>query len=271
MSITPSPGLLVLRGTIKVGSRRHHVRCLVDSGATHDFIDTAFVQRTGVDAVPLSRPRVIRMADKSPTLAASCCPTVELAIGSYRDNIPTFAADLGQQWDIILGRTWLNRCNPDIDWQNDIVRLWDGANHHTLRGRRQAADPTCARMCLTALQLKRCARKGCPVYLVVIKDATSAGTNAAADTPATAIDVSDVLEQFPDVLGGIPEAAPTPPSRAVDHHIALEPGASPPNRGVIRLSQPELEELRRQLEDLIAKGYIRPSVSPYGAPVLFAV
>jgi hypothetical protein len=55
----------------------------------------------------------------------------------------------------------------------------------------------------------------------------------------------------------------------VDHHIELEPGQRPPSKPTYRLSQPETDELKKQLADLLAKGYIRESKSPYGAPVLF--
>lgn len=60
-----------------------------------------------------------------------------------------------------------------------------------------------------------------------------------------------------------------PPPRHVDHPIDLVPGHAPPVSGVYRLAQPELEELKRQLDELLAKGYIVPSSSPFGAPVLF--
>ncbi|GAQ92573.1 hypothetical protein KFL_010580010, partial [Klebsormidium nitens] len=52
--------------------------------------------------------------------------------------------------------------------------------------------------------------------------------------------------------------------------IETQPGATPVNRPIYRLSPSELEELRRTPDDLLAKGFIRPSNSPWGAPVLFA-
>ena len=60
------------------------------------------------------------------------------------------------------------------------------------------------------------------------------------------------------------------PQNAVwDHKIGLEPGAPTPSRPTYRLSHKELEELHTQLKDYVAKGWVRPSVSPYGAPTLF--
>ena len=60
-----------------------------------------------------------------------------------------------------------------------------------------------------------------------------------------------------------------PPARDVDHRIELEPHTSPPSRPTYRLSPTELDELRKQLEDLTQHGFIQPSRSPFGAPVLF--
>ena len=60
-----------------------------------------------------------------------------------------------------------------------------------------------------------------------------------------------------------------PPQRQLDHKIELVPGAEPPHRAPYRMSPQGLDELKKQLKDLTEKGYIQPSVSPFGAPVLF--
>jgi hypothetical protein len=60
-----------------------------------------------------------------------------------------------------------------------------------------------------------------------------------------------------------------PPARSVDHQIPLKPDMPPPFKGIFRLSQLELRELKRQLDQLLKDGKIRPLTSPYSAPVLF--
>ena len=60
-----------------------------------------------------------------------------------------------------------------------------------------------------------------------------------------------------------------PPPREVDFHIDLVPGAEPISREPYKMTTHELEELKVQLEELLEKGHIRPSVSPWGAPVIF--
>ncbi|KAJ9532259.1 hypothetical protein QJQ45_010341 [Haematococcus lacustris] len=60
-----------------------------------------------------------------------------------------------------------------------------------------------------------------------------------------------------------------PPERAVGHSTPLQPDGKPPARPSYRMSKPEQDELRKQITDLLAKGLIEPSSSPYAAPVLF--
>ena len=61
-----------------------------------------------------------------------------------------------------------------------------------------------------------------------------------------------------------------PPQRVVDFGIKLHPGISPISMTPHRMAPVELQELRVQLKELLDKGFIRPSTSPWGAPVLFA-
>jgi hypothetical protein len=81
-------------------------------------------------------------------------------------------------------------------------------------------------------------------------------------------DLEEVLRGYQDVF---PDALPPglPPAREVDHAIELEPGALPPSRPTYRMSFQELEELEKQLKEYVGNGWIRPSQSPYGAPILF--
>ena len=80
--------------------------------------------------------------------------------------------------------------------------------------------------------------------------------------------IDSVLQKNSDVMTEeLPKTLP--PRREVDHMIELEAGAKPPALAPYRMAPPELEELRKQLKELLEAGHIRPSKSPYGAPVLF--
>ncbi|GJW78718.1 putative reverse transcriptase domain-containing protein [Tanacetum coccineum] len=76
-----------------------------------------------------------------------------------------------------------------------------------------------------------------------------------------------VVKEFPDVF---PEDLPgIPPIRQVEFQIDLIPGAAPIARTPYRLAPSEMQELSNQLQELTDRGFIRPSTSPWGAPVLF--
>ena len=69
--------------------------------------------------------------------------------------------------------------------------------------------------------------------------------------------------QFPDDIAGLP------PEREVEFTIDLIPGTEPISIPPYKMAPAELRELKAQLEELLSKGFIRPSISPWGDPVLF--
>ncbi|KAL0536993.1 hypothetical protein IC582_025965 [Cucumis melo] len=75
--------------------------------------------------------------------------------------------------------------------------------------------------------------------------------------------VRDYSDVFPEELPGLP------PQREIEFAIELESGTVPISRAPYRMAPVELKELKVQLQELLDKGFIRPSVSPWGAPVLF--
>ena len=74
---------------------------------------------------------------------------------------------------------------------------------------------------------------------------------------------NEFIDVFPEELPGLP------PEREIDFGIDLLPGTEPISIPPYRMAPAELRELKEQLKDLLEKGFIRPSVSPWGAPVLF--
>ena len=76
-----------------------------------------------------------------------------------------------------------------------------------------------------------------------------------------------VLQEFRDVF--LDEIPGLPPKRDIYFTIELVPGAAPVSKTPYRMSTPEILEPKMQLQELLEKNYIRSSVSPWGAPVLF--
>ncbi|GKD24278.1 putative reverse transcriptase domain-containing protein, partial [Tanacetum coccineum] len=104
------------------------------------------------------------------------------------------------------------------------------------------------------LNARKLIRHGCEGYLAAIQD-TSKETSLLKDQP--------IVNEFPGELPGLP------PEREVEFTIELVPGSEPISKAPHCMTPLELQELKEQLQELLDRGFIRPSVSPWGAPVLF--
>ena len=76
-----------------------------------------------------------------------------------------------------------------------------------------------------------------------------------------------VVREFPYVF--LEELPGIPLEKEVDLSIEIVPGTAPVSRAPYRMAPAELKELKVHLQELLDKGFVRPSVSPWGAPVLF--
>ncbi|KAA0067305.1 ty3-gypsy retrotransposon protein [Cucumis melo var. makuwa] len=85
--------------------------------------------------------------------------------------------------------------------------------------------------------------------------------------PEVSLSSEPIVREYPDVFSD--ELPRFPPLMEVDFAIELEPGTAPISRAPHRMASAELKELKVQLQELLDKGFIRPSGSPWGAPVLF--
>ena len=83
----------------------------------------------------------------------------------------------------------------------------------------------------------------------------------------SSLDDHPILREYRDVF--LEEVSGLPPRRDIDFSIELALGAVSVSRTPYQMSTPELVELKLQLKEMMDKGYIRPSVSPWGAPILF--
>ena len=111
---------------------------------------------------------------------------------------------------------------------------------------------------ISSATTRKMVRKGCEAYLAYVID-TEKARPSVSDIPT----VSDFSDMFPEQLLGLP------PQREIEFAIDIVPGATPTSITPYQMDPFELKELILQLQQLLEKGFIRPSVSPWGAPVLF--
>jgi hypothetical protein len=101
-------------------------------------------------------------------------------------------------------------------------------------------------------------RKGCKGFLAYVLK--------SEETMLKTANIS-IVKEFPDVF--LEDLHGLPPEREVEFTIDLVPGTGPISKAPYRMAPAKLKELKEQLQDLLNKGFIRPSASPWGAPVLF--
>jgi hypothetical protein len=160
-----------------------------------------------------------------------------------------------QGFDIILGMDWLSRYYASIDCRRKeiIFRPPDG-EEFAFHGSRVRATPPL----LSAIQASRSVRRGAPTFLAYVK--------AKSEVEKKLEDIH-VVSDYPDVFAEI--LSRLPPDREIEFTIDLLPGTQPIHKAPYRMGPAELKEIKQQLQELLDWGFIRPSVSPWGATVLF--
>ena len=237
---------------------------LIDSGASQNFIDQDFVKKYRLKTFKTSSQTTVNMANGEPLTCGGKTKDLELKIQDYKVKASFNILALGK-YDAILGKPWLFDTNPTIDWRKNQVIIEDWDNKWVLQGK-QKEDQQEIQLCDDSLvstkSLAKMVDTGEVIAVFAKPEPTHTSQKLAPKFEALLKEFEDVFpEKIPDCL---------PPKRTVDHEITLYPGTTPPSRPIYGMSKPEMEELVNKLEDFIKKGYIQPSTSLYGAPVVFA-
>ncbi|KAL5565524.1 hypothetical protein UlMin_027032 [Ulmus minor] len=228
---------------------------LIDSGATHSFVSPAFTERSD------------RMIDKIEGVFTTMLPSGAVMLSNkWLRDMPIIVDDRElnvnlvvlemHDYDVILGMDWLSKYNAKIDCHKKRVSFepTEGQKFAFQGEKKRSRTPF-----LSSLKAGKLLKQGCVGYLVNMLDTTMKLTTQPEDVPI----VKEFLDVFPEDLPGIP------PDREIEFKIDLLPGTAPISKAPYRMAPAELRELQMQLQDLIKKQFIRPSYSPWGAPVLF--
>ncbi|XP_052622433.1 uncharacterized protein LOC128127784, partial [Lactuca sativa] len=230
---------------------------LFDSGVSRSFVSLAFSQHIGVSRESLSRPLRVSIADEKVICATEVlrgCVLEIFGIGFPIDLIPIVMGDVC----VIVGMDWLSWFGAVIDCERQLVTIRDprGGVLSVYGEGTRSGSAFCS-----AARARQCLQQGCKGFVAYVMD-----TREVSERPKSVKEVP-VVREFSDVF---PEELPgVPPVRQVEFGIDLVPGAAPIAKVPYRLAPPEMQELSSQLQELLGKGFIRPSSSPWGAPILF--
>ena len=242
----------VVTGTLPISNSS--ARILIDPGATHSFVATSCIMHLGKEPKQLDNPmNVSTPVGENPRIDAVYLNCIVKVQGNELlvDLLPLEMVD----FDVILGMDWLAKHNSIVDCFSKTVIFKKSRDlEFCFQGERKIL-PSCI---ISAMTAKRCLQKGYPAYLdyVINKDIQEAKLD-------TILVVMEFPEVFPEKLVGLP------PDRELEFTIDLIPGSAPTSQALYRMAPSKLKELKVQLQDLVDRRFIRPSVSPWGAPVLF--
>ncbi|GBG68187.1 hypothetical protein CBR_g2740 [Chara braunii] len=247
---------------VDVGGRK--CGAFVDIGSTRNFIS-----RDGVDRLCL-KDRVQRL---SRPVASTLANKERMMVEDYvKDIVCTFSYPGGEinhkisflvsdelPFDMLLGMYYLEVSKPQFDWDKKVLKheLRSGRTVRLAKYKGSRLIDSYGCLCASAFYnyYKQIHEEG--MYLVYV--------SAKGEAVKTPQEIETIVAKYPDLF----EERTGVVDREIVHAIEIIPGSKTPNGRIYRMAPAELDELRRQLKELTEKGWIRPSTSPFGSPVLF--
>jgi hypothetical protein len=234
----------VVSGTLPISSSRAFV--LFDSGATHSFVSNCFAKACCLEFEALDINLAIAIPIGSTILCTSVvkdCP-IPVEGNIMPANLVVFEMS---GFDIILGMDWLSKYHACVDcFCKEIVFRPPGAAEFRIKGDRN----TSALKLISAIQATKLLRSGCSGYLACVTEEKLG--RRIEEIPI----VKEFVDVFPEELPGIPL------DKEIEFTIDLLPDTAPISKAPYRMAPLELKELKDQLQKLLDRGFICPSVSP---------
>ncbi|GKD59168.1 reverse transcriptase domain-containing protein [Tanacetum coccineum] len=241
----------VVTGTFLLN--QHLARVLFDSGADKSFVSISLASMLNIPPITLDTTYDIEMADGNlvgtNTVIQGCTPILL----NQPFKIDLMPIKLGS-FDVVIGMDWLSKYHARIICDEIVAHIPIDGETLIIRG-----DRSKTRLSLiSCIKTERYISRGYQVFVAQVMEKKS---------DEKRLENIPVVREFPEVF---PEDLPgLPPIRQVEFQIDLIPGAAPVARAPYRLAPLKMQELSDQLQELADRGFIRPSTSPWGAPVLF--
>ncbi|GKE40822.1 putative reverse transcriptase domain-containing protein [Tanacetum coccineum] len=232
---------------------QHLARVLFDSGADKSFVSISLASMLNIPPITIDTFYNIEMADGNLVSTNTVIQGCTLTLLNQPFEIDLMPIKLGS-FDVVIGMDWLSKYHARIICDEKVVHIPIDGETLIIRG-----DQSKTRLNLiSCIKTERYISRGCQVFIAQVMEKKS-DEKRLEDIPI----VREFPEVFPKDLPGLP------PVRQVEFQIDLILGTAPVARAPYRLAPSEMQELSDQLQELGDRGFIRPSTSPWGAPVLF--
>ncbi|KAL0536473.1 hypothetical protein IC582_025422 [Cucumis melo] len=178
----------------------------------------------------------------------------QVEIANHVLDVTLLVLDM-RDFDVILGMDWLFANHASIEcFCKEVVFNPPSAASFKFKRARTVVLPKV----ISAMKASKLLREGTLSILASVVDTRE---------PEVSLSFESVVGEYPDVFSN--ELPGLLPPRKIDFVIELEPDTAPISRAPYRMAPVELKELKVQLQELLDKDFIRPSVLPWGTPVLF--
>ena len=245
--------LLIVRGTCE----GIPIRALIDSGAAGNFIANHWIERNRSEIQSKLEPSEsnIQVVTGEVCRSEGSLRGAKVKLNAHEETLSAKIISM-KNYDVILGKPWLAKHNPYVDWREDRIDICKGNDCLTIRGEQHYVEVNTEIGLLEVLSNS------------LSKDDTLVLVNAVTEQESEVVDpaVEELKSKFKEIFEPL---ANLPPKRNHDHAIELIEGAEPIAASPYRMSPKELEALRSELDKLMEYGFIRKSKSPWSSPVLF--
>jgi hypothetical protein len=279
---------------------QYNVNALIDSGASGCFIDHDFATQLGLKFIPKSDPVMVTSIDGKNVGNGVITQEVHSLNFSvekqFVDSMLVLNVIKSPKHSVILGLPWLQRHNPEVNWKALLLSprssVYNAASHASSAISSVSAPskvkstitpsitsiPVHPHLCRTInpFNLHDSAVNASSSALVPLSQAVRSLLSSTPDKNSSHYTCSlDTLSTVPDYVRPYADvfskssADTLPCHRPYDISIDLLPDTTVPWGPIYGMSEIELKELRKYLDDNLVKGFIRHSQSPAGAPVMF--
>ncbi|KAJ0839123.1 putative nucleotidyltransferase, Ribonuclease H [Helianthus annuus] len=245
----------VVNGTFLVNGI--YASCLFDTGADNGFVSFEFEKLLSRKRSYLPSSFKVEVATGRTVVVNSVLRDCTLELNNHLFPIDLIPMQLGS-FEVIIGMDFLRENHAEVVYFEKMIRF-SLANGDLLCVYGETASK--GLILMLCVQAGKYLRKEYSAFLanIVVAEKEKKKKVEVKDVPV----VRECPQVFPDDLPGLP------PSHDIDFRIDLIPGANPVAKAPYRLAPSEMRELSNQIQELLEKGFIRPSTSLWGAPVLF--
>ena len=281
---------------------------IVDGGSCTNAVSSFLISRLGLSTIPHPRPYKLQWLNDCGEVKVNRQSIISFSIGKYHDEqlcdiVPMHAGDilLGRPWQFdrkTMHDGYLNRYHFTKDGRKTILtplsskevyedqckmermrveaekkekeskknsfesKKKEGKTKDEIRPR-ETKEKNVSLVARTS-EVRHALYSKRPIFVLLYKGAYLITNELNPSLPSVFV---ELLQEFEDMF---PEEMPSglPPIRGIEHQIEFMPGAIIPNRPAYRTNPSEAKEIQTQVEELLAKGYVRESLSPCSVPVI---